>query len=102
MVNDTRITKQYLTAIKTVAKQNHIPLKFVLIPEIKEADVPIEKYTEKYKDLLSDSVLQKDWLIPQNQKSFFNNYPDAHLNNQGHRFYADYLKSFLKDSLGLK
>ena len=102
MVNDTRITKQYLTAIKTVAKQNHIPLKFVLIPEVKEADVPIEKYIKKYKDLLSDSALQKDWLIPQNKKSFFNNYPDAHLNNQGHRFYADYLKSFLKDSLGLK
>ena len=29
-----------------------------------------------------------------NSKSNFNDYPDGHLNNHGHRYYADHLKSF--------
>lgn len=102
MIKDTRITKKYLLAIKAIAEQYHVPLKFVLIPEIKEADMPIEKYIGKYNDILGDSSLRKDWLVLQNSKSYFNDYPDAHLNNAGHRFYADCLKAFLKNSFELK
>jgi hypothetical protein len=91
------LTKKYLKAIKEAADKYKVPVRFVLIPEIKEADKSAEEYTEKYADLLRDSVLKDYWLIPQkNEKSNFNDYPDAHLNNKGHRFYADYIKAFLK------
>jgi hypothetical protein len=95
-VKDTRITKQYLNAIKETAKQYQVPVRFVLIPENKEADKGIEAYSEKYGDLLKDSFLKDYWLIPPTKRAYFNDYPDGHLNNEGHRFYADYLKEFLK------
>ncbi len=102
LIKDTGITKKYLRQIKEVAAQHNVPLKFVVIPEIKEAEISVEKYRQKYIDLLGDSILKDDWLIPQNNKSNFNDYPDAHLNNNGHRFYADYLKAFLKNTPELK
>jgi lysophospholipase L1-like esterase len=102
MLNDTRITKRYLNKIKAVAKQNHVPVKFVLIPEVKEADMPIEKYRQRYASLLDDSLLKSDWLLVQNSKTNFVDYPDAHLNNKGHRFYADFLEAFLKNAPELK
>ena len=95
MVKDTRITKKYLRAIKAIASQNHIPFKLVLIPEIKEADMPKGKYLKKYSDLLNDSSMKNDWLIPQNSKKYFNDYPDAHLNNSGHRYYANFIEIYL-------
>ncbi len=97
MIKNTSITKKYLKQIKAIAAQNHVPCKLVLIPEIKEADMPVEKYLKKYSDLLGDTSLQNDWLVPQNSKTYFNDYPDAHLNNKGHRFYGDYLKDFLQN-----
>jgi hypothetical protein len=90
------VSKKYLEGIMEVAQQNEVLVRFVLIPEIKEVDISVEKYTEKYADLLKDSSLKDYWLIPQNENSYFNDYPDAHLNNKGHRFYGDYIKSFLK------
>ncbi len=97
MIKNTSITKKYLKQIKNIAEQNHVPFKLVLIPEIKEADMPLTNYKQKYSDLLSDTSLQNDWLVPQNSKNYFNDYPDAHLNNAGHHFYASYLKDFLKN-----
>jgi len=97
-IKDTRITKKYLHAIKNIADKNKVPIMYVLIPEIKEADMNVKAYTEKYADILNDSVLNNLWLIPSNSKSYFNNYPDAHLNNAGHRFYANYLEEFLRKS----
>lgn len=102
MIKDTRITKKYLKGIQHVCSENKVSLKFVLIPEIKEADMNLKSYSKKYADLLLDDSLKGDWLLTQNSKTNFNDYPDAHLNNRGHRFYADYLKLFLKDFFGDK
>lgn len=102
MINNTAITKKYLASIKSICIANHVPVKFVLIPEIKEAGWPLEKYVTKYADILLDSNLKNDWVMFENRKSNFNNYPDAHLNNEGHRFYADSIKAFLKTTPELK
>jgi hypothetical protein len=95
-VKDTRITKKYLKAIKNVADQYKVPVRFILIPEIKEADQDVKTYKEKYANLLLDSTLKDFWLIPQNQKAFFTEYPDGHLNNKGHRHYGNYIMGVLK------
>ena len=55
-----------------------------------------DRFSRKYASLLSDNSLEKDWLMPQNSSKYFNDYPDAHLNNEGHRAYADYVKRVLK------
>lgn len=93
---NTSLTKQYLSRIKNTCIQNQATLRFVLIPEIKEADHSVSKMQERYADLFSDNELADHWMIPQCRKKYFNDYPDAHLNNAGHRFYAEYLKAFLK------
>ena len=102
VIKDSRISKKYLKQINAIAQQNHVPVRFVLIPEIKEADLSIEKYRQKYNDLLGDSILKNDWLVLQNSEAYFNDYPDGHLNNAGHRHYADYLKSVLDNYFAKK
>lgn len=102
MVKNTSITKKYLLKIKQTCAKYNVPVKLVLIPEIKEANWPLKKYVAKYADILLDNILKNDWLMFENKKSNFNNYPDAHLNNAGHRFYADSIKTFLKTTSELK
>ncbi|MDB5283997.1 MAG: hypothetical protein JWO06_3072 [Bacteroidota bacterium] len=101
-IRDSHVTKKYLTGIKEVARQNNVPVKFVLIPEIKEADMDLHKYKNRYSDLLLDTMLKDDWLIFPNSKSNFTPYPDAHLNNAGHRYYADRMEEFLKNYMAIK
>ena len=96
-IRDTRITKKYLEEIKAIAEQNQVPVKFVLIPEMKEAGKDLNSYIRRYGDLLLDPALKDEWLILPNSKDNFTPYPDAHLNNQGHRYYADQLEAFLKN-----
>ena len=97
VVKNSHITKKYLKQIQQVGRQNGLPVKFILVPEIKEADRSLENYRQKYTDILNDEDLKKDWIMLPNSKSNFNNYPDGHLNNKGHRYYADFLESYLKD-----
>ena len=96
-VKDSYITKKYLHAIQKISEEAKVPVRFVLIPEVKEAEMDSADYSNRYANLLQDSLLGKNWLQLHPQKSFYRNYPDAHLNNEGHRYYADYLKSFLKN-----
>ncbi len=93
---DSHITKKYLRGINRIAEENKVLLKFVLIPARNEADFSLEKYRTRYADLLNDDVLETSWLTFQNCSSNFTEYPDAHLNNRGHRVYADSIKQFLK------
>lgn len=93
---NTAITKKYLSEIKYVCEESSVDFKFVFIAEIKEADMKVEELKEKYADLLLDAELKNDWLIPQCRKQYFKPYPDSHLNNEGHRFYANFLKDYLK------
>lgn len=95
-VNDSRITKKYLRGIKRIADENKVPVQFVLIPARNEADMNLENYKNRYADLLKDDDLKNNWLLFANHSTNFTEYPDAHLNNQGHRVYADSLKLFLK------
>lgn len=98
-IKDSHITKKYLKAIKDIARENHVPFKFVLIPEIKEADMSSEKSLKRYADILQDNDLRDDWLIPANTAGNFTPYPDAHLNNGGHKKYADFLLRFLSQNV---
>lgn len=94
--NDSHITKKYLRGIKRIADENEVPVRFVLIPSRNEADFSLEKYTTRYTNLLHDESLKSNWLLFANHSTNFTEYPDAHLNNQGHRVYADSIKLFLK------
>lgn len=93
---NTMITKKYLSEIKQECARNSVDFKFVFIAEVKEADMKVEELQEKYADLLLDAELKDHWLIPQCKQQYFKPYPDSHLNNEGHRFYANYLKDYLK------
>ncbi len=101
-VRDCSITKKHLKKIKETAAVNGVPVNFVVIPELKEADMPLEKYKLKYANLLSDTSVNTDWFILPNSKANFTKYPDGHLNNKGHRLYANYLVGFLKNTAKLK
>lgn len=102
LIKNTAVTKKYLAQVKRVCIDNNVPFKIVLIPEIKEANMPLQEYGKKYNNLLRDYSLERDWLMFENIKANFLDYPDAHLNNQGHRFYADSIKAFLKNAPELK
>jgi hypothetical protein len=91
MRSNTSITKKYLYKINEVAQQNQVPVKFVLIPESKEADMDTAKYKKRYSDILLDSQLQSVWLIVTTDKSLYKENPDGHLNNTGHAYYAQIL-----------
>ena len=97
VVKDSRITKKYLKQIQQVARQNNVPVKFLLIPEIKDANRGLDDYRKKFADILEDADLKNDWIIIPNSKSNFNDYPDGHLNNKGHRYYANQIETYLKE-----
>ena len=99
-VKDSHITKNYLKQIQEIARQNNVPVKFILVPEYKDADRSPESYLAKYADILLDKDLKNDWIILPNTKANFRDYPDGHLNNQGHRHYADFIKGYLKRFFG--
>lgn len=92
---NTSITKKYLNKINEIALQNHVPVKFVLIPERKEADMDTAKYKNRYSDILLDKQLQNKWLIVPTAKSLYKQNPDGHLNNKGHAYYATILSELL-------
>ncbi len=97
-IKDSHITKKYLKEIQQVARQNGVTLKFILVPEIKDAGYAPRDYCKKYADILLDKDLENDWVIlPDNTRLNYNPYPDGHLNNRGHRFYADFIEAYLKD-----
>lgn len=98
-VKNSSVTKKYLYAIQQLAERQNVPVKFVLIPEMKEADLDSVSYANRYSDLLNDSALAPNWMALHPSKSFYRDYPDGHLNNQGHRYYADFLKAYLQQQL---
>lgn len=95
VVNDSHITKKYLKQIQQIAAKSCVPVKFLLVPEIKDAGRSLDNYRKKYADILKDKDLKNDWIILPNAKEYFRNYPDGHLNNKGHRHYADFLETYL-------
>lgn len=99
---NTSITKAYLKDIVNTCAGLQIPLKFILIPESKEANMTSEKYYHKYEDILGDEELKNYWLFPNHEKNYFKPNPDGHLNNLGHSVYAHFIESYLKQHLSPK
>ena len=96
-IADMSVTKHYLYSIIDVCKQNNCILHIVLIPEIKEADKPKSFFEKRYQGFFADPLLSKYTYIPEgNFSRYYTPYPDGHLNNAGHRFYADRLADILK------
>jgi hypothetical protein len=90
------VTQHYLYSIADVCRKNECSLQIILIPEIKEADQPQVFFEKRYKGFFADSVLAPVTYIPEgNSPSNYVPYPDGHLNNKGHKFYADKIKEHL-------
>lgn len=89
------ITLKHLQQIVSIADSNAVPVKIVLIPEAKEADMELTKYKEKYNALLNAPGINNTWLYPAPGKQYFRLNRDGHLNNEGHIYYYQYLKQQL-------
>jgi hypothetical protein len=92
---DSHITAKYLHRIKAVADENHVAVKFLFIPERKDAGESEEHYRSRYASLMADDSLKADWLVPTPEKKHYVPDPDGHLNNSGHSYYAAYIEKFL-------
>jgi len=96
-MKDSHITLKYLKQIKQIAQANNTQLRFVLIREEKDAEVNPNKYIELHSDLLLNDSIRNNWLFPEICKKDYTPLPDGHLNNAGHREYADFLKFLIKE-----
>lgn len=93
----TDVSRSYLYAIKQTAQQYKVPVKFVVIPELKEADLDKQAYYKRYADILQDENMKQDWFYPPVSPAIYTPYPDGHLNNEGHSRYAIFIKTMLAD-----
>lgn len=90
------VSKKHLYSILRVCRQNCCSLQIVIIPELKEADQPQQYFRERYKALFADPVLSNFCFFPSgNSSTNYTPYPDAHLNNRGHAFYAQQITNLL-------
>lgn len=98
-IAEMTFTKQHLYAIAKHCKANHSKLHIVIIPEQKEANKDSAYFKNRYKALFADTILGPFvWLPTGINKSLYTAYPDAHLNNAGHQFYAKQILGLLSDS----
>lgn len=92
-------TKKHLYQIVKQCKANHSNLHIVVIPEQKEADKDSTYFKNRYKALFADATLGSYVFLPSGiNKTHYTPYPDAHLNNAGHQFYAKQILGLLSDS----
>lgn len=98
-IAEMAFTKQHLYPIVKHCKANHSKLHIVIIPEQKEANKDSVYFKNRYKALFADTTLGPFvWLPTGINKSYYTAYPDAHLNNAGHQFYAKQILGLLSDS----
>ncbi len=96
-IENMTVTQKHLYAIVKVCKQNNCALKIVLIPEIKEANEPLAFFQKRYKGFFEDEILKSLVYLPDgNFSQNYVPYPDGHLNNKGHAFYAEKILELLK------
>ncbi len=98
-MKNSAITKKYLQRIVSLTKQNKSDIRIVIIPELKEVNLSKQEYFERYADLLRDNELSKYFTMPQGDESWYKETPDGHLNNLGHRKYAEYIRSIFANSI---
>jgi len=96
-IHDVSLTASYLLRVRNAALAQGATFQLIVIPELRETDLSREAYREKYKALFHHPVLGPHISWPKVSEQHFVPYPDAHLNNSGHRVYAN----FLLDSLQL-
>lgn len=89
------ISAQYLKQIEQLAQQNNAAFILLLIPTIDEADLPAQTVLKRYQSKLPHIPLN---LPPTLNSDAYLPLPNGHLNNTGHRVYAQYLIGLL-DSL---
>jgi hypothetical protein len=88
-ITDMSVTQQYLYTIVRICRENKCRLQIILIPEVKEADKPMTFFKKRYTGFFDDSILSEYTYIPDgNSSKNYMPYPDGHLNNAGHKFYA--------------
>lgn len=92
-------TKKHLYQIVKQCKANQSNLHIVVIPEQKEADKDSTYFKNRYRTLFADATLGPYVFLPSGiNKTHYTPYPDAHLNNAGHQFYAKQILGLLSDS----
>ncbi len=96
-INDLSISNKYLLSVINLTEQHNCALHIIIIPERKEANMGRERYVRRYSSFLLHPELQPHIFWPQTDKAMYVPYPDAHLNNKGHRTYADFIKQMLDD-----
>lgn len=97
-IKDLSLTNRYVLKVRDAALAQGADFQIVVIPEIKEAEMAREDYEEKYGSFFHHPDLQPFISWPITEKKMFNPYPDAHLNNSGHRDYADFMLQSLSES----
>jgi hypothetical protein len=98
-IAEMAFTKKHLYAIAKHCKANHSNLHILVIPEQKEADKDSTYFKNRYNALFADTILNPFVFLPSEiNKSYYTPYPDAHLNNAGHQFYAKQILGLLSDS----
>lgn len=94
-VKHSDVSRSYLSDIVNLGRRHHVPVKLVIIPELKNAEMGKEDYYNKYSNLLREGDIDSCWLYPPTTSAYYRPYPDGHLNNEGHRQYAVFLKRML-------
>lgn len=99
LIKHPHITISYLQQIINTCYKNSVPLKIVVIPEIKEANMSRDDYKAKYKAIFDEPHLKSYLELPETSKDWFNDYPDAHLNNLGHYKYYRFSENLILEEL---
>jgi hypothetical protein len=98
-IEEMTYTKKYLYQIAEYCETKHSQLYIVIIPERKEADEDATSIKSRYKALFADPRLNPYVVLPSGiNNAYYTPYPDAHLNNAGHQFYAKQILGLLNDS----
>jgi len=97
-IKDLSLTTSYVMRVRDAALANGAAFRIVIIPEIKEAEMARDDYADKYGSFMHHPVLKAHITWPKTQKRMFEPYPDAHLNNYGHKVYAAFLMELLAQS----
>ena len=94
-IEDLSLTTGYVRRVRNAALAHGADFHIIVIPEIKEAEMAREDYEARYGSFFHHPELQPFIAWPVTEKNMFNPYPDAHLNNNGHRVYADFIRQKL-------
>lgn len=98
-IHDLSVSNGYLLKIKKAAESNGAAFQIIIIPERKEANMHRDRYEQRYQSFLNHPELRAHIHWPETSKDMYVPYPDAHLNDYGHRVYADFIERLLEDMM---